>query len=153
MLVVILLVASLQACIPIQQVDQLTSPVAFHAVYDPDGGYVQFYIGDLAPPKEYEIVADRSYVIDPSGTHHPVRVEPSREDISRHLDFVGDEIFILHSQKNQNPIKLYNGTWRFVLTWRSHDQEHQETFPLRVWTLFYNPFIQGWPSDGEERSR
>ncbi len=142
----VLLMVSLQGCVPIQQVDQLPSPVAFHATYAPDDGYVLFAIGEETPSKEYEIVPDHSFVVDPSGVHHPIRVEPYDYDVSRRISFVQDEIYVLRSATDSKPIRLHDGIWRFVLTWRSHDQERQETFPLRIWTLHYNPAVQGWPS-------
>jgi hypothetical protein len=139
----LLFTASVQATVPILQMEQQPSRTEFSAGYNTGEDYVLFAIGDETQRKAYEIIPEHSYVIDPSGKHHSIRVKPHDYDISEKYPFVRDDIFVLRSAASPKPIRLYNGTWSFVLAWHSSGQEQQETFSFRLWTFNYDPRKDG----------
>lgn len=142
-----LLLLSLSSCVPLPQMQQYPSRVPFHAVYDLGDRSVLFSIGgDEGRPKDYTIIPEHSYVVDPSGTCHPIQIKPHDFDVSQHYPFIRDEIFILRSGTVTKPIRLYDGTWKFVLVYRRLGGLHDDTFSFRIWTFFYSPIIHGPPN-------
>lgn len=139
----LLLAVNLHAAVPILQMEQQPSRTAFSADYNTGEDYVLFAIGDESQRKAYKIIPEHSYVIDPSGKHHPIRVKPHDYDISEKYPFIRDDVFVLRSAASPKPIRLYNGTWSLVLAWQSSGQEQQETFSFRLWTLNYDPRKDG----------
>jgi hypothetical protein len=142
----LLLLFSLQGCIPLPQMEQHPSRIPFSAGYDLGDRYVLFAIGSENRPKDYAIVPQGSHVIDPSGARHPIRVTPHEYDISQHFPFIRDELFVLRSEADPKPISLRDGTWKFVLAWRRSGTARQDTFSFRIWTFYYNPIIHGPPN-------
>ena len=120
--------------------------MAFHANYDTGDKYVLFATGTQNHPKDYEISSARSYVIDPVGIHHPIRIQPHECDESQHFPFIRDDIFVLQSDTDSKPIKLHDGMWNFILTRRTFSTQRQDTFSFRLRTFYYNPLVHGPPN-------
>ncbi len=144
--VAVLFVVGLQGCVPLPQMEPYPSRIPFSANYDHGNRYVSFSIGSENQPKDYQIVAQRSYVISPSGERHPIRVEPHAYDISQRHPFIRDDIFVLRSDEDSKPMLLHNGTWKFVLSCRRSDTVRQDEFSFRIWTFNYNPVLHGPPN-------
>ena len=146
-LTALLFLYGLQGCIPLPQMKQQPSRVPFHAVYDLGDKYVLFSIGgDEGHRKNYQIIPQRSYVTDPSGTKHPIRIEPHDYDISEHHPFIRDDIYVLRSETVPKPISINDGTWKFVFAWRRSGAVREDEFSFRIWTFYYNPIIHGPPN-------
>jgi hypothetical protein len=141
------LLFGLQGCVPLPQMEQFPSRIPFHAVYDLGDDYVLFTVGGSENhPKDYEIIPQRSHVIDPSGVRHPIRIKPHDYDVSQHFPFIRDEVFVLRSEAVPKPIALHNGTWKFVLACRRSGVVRADEFSFRIWTFYYNPIIHGPPN-------
>jgi hypothetical protein len=143
-----LLLFGLAGCLPLPQMEKHPSRIPFHASYNGWGEKaVIFTIGGCEErPKDYEILPQRSHVIDPSGKQHPIRIQPHEFDISEHYPFIRDDIFVLRSAAHPAPISLRDGTWKFVLTYRRASGVRTDTFSFRIWTFYYNPIIHGPPN-------
>jgi hypothetical protein len=143
----VFVVFGLQGCIPLPQMEQLPSRVPFHAVYDLGDDYVLFTIGGSENrPKDYVIIPQHSYVIDPAGGRHPIRVRPHHYDLSENFPFIRDEVSVLRSEVDPKPIGLHDGTWKFVLACRRSGVDRTDEFSFRIWTFYYNPIIHGPPN-------
>lgn len=141
------LAVSFTGCFPLPQMDQHPSRIPFHADYERGDDHVLFTIGGSENhPKDYDIIPQRSYVVDPSGLHHPIRIKPHDFDISERFPFIRDEIFVLRSETVPKPIQLHDGTWKFVLAYRRSGVIRDDTFSVRIWTFYYNPIVHGPPN-------
>jgi hypothetical protein len=135
----------LAGCAPLPQMEQHPARLPFSASYDLWDKHVLFGIGWQNRPKIYEIVPERSYVVDPSGVHHRIRVKPHDYDVLKNFPFIRDDVSVMRSDTDPKPITLGDGTWKFVLALRSSGKTRKEEFSFTLSTFYYNPISHGSP--------
>lgn len=132
---------------PVPQMKQFPSRIPFHAVYDLGDDYVLFTIGGSENhPKDYVIIPQHSYAIDPSGVRHPIRIKVHDYDVSEHFPFIRDEVSVLSSEATPRPMSLHDGTWKFILACRRSGTMRADAFSFHIRTFYYNPIIHGPPN-------
>lgn len=135
-------------CIPLTQLQEDTSILNLHAIYNEEDKYVLFAAGQpdgQTRPKQYEILETNSYAVGPGKERHQLRIHPHIFDITAGHAFVRDDIYILSSNGTE-AIKPEMGRWTFHLQMRQNGKIIEHDFSFQLWKFWYNPIIDGPPN-------
>jgi hypothetical protein len=126
----------LAGCMPLKQNDIVASSNPdFYVRYDE--GYLRVVFDGVLAKKGYEIIDEKTFLTDPNNnifsTYHKV------------TDF-GTQLFIKDGS-GKTIHSWSNGIWMLYLSARDKNgQVDIYRLDIKLWTLYYNPFIHGAPN-------